>query len=670
MGVIRKINLRSNLNQFIQTGLIVAILSTSILFLGGSHIYAQLLIRTLILILSGITAWNVYNKKNDLHDVKNNVIWATLFFGLYLAYLIIQQSNWSQHINSYDPYITYRNIIQLLYYYLFFLCCLLGFSHRENTRVSLIILSLLAVAVSVLGIYQKIAGMEKIYGFVDVGGGFFATFPYENNFGGFICLTLPAMIWIAAYEVVNQFRLIREDRSSTAWHQILIKLFDSKAVFFLFGSGFVLAAAFISNSRGAVFSMLACYSITLAILLFITKKKRVAILILLFGLVILFGLHSISSNQNYEQYDLSHIVDSLTNRLVLYSSSWELFNSDILFGNGLGNFSKGITKYLTITQEHAQYVHANNDYLELLCEVGVVGFVLIFASLSLIIVPSIFGFLKRHSSWLHALGGQAIVAIFSIGLASTGDSHLRLMSLALLFIFQLALLQQASNIIIGRSRDHLKSHAELHRSKVLRTVILGLFVVLILVCSIDLYKSQKVVALSKYGRNNADMKLIDQTIKIRPTNATLYAQAADIKIQMWKSNLANKALADEYLSDALYNQKLATKYSPYDAFYYFTLSQLQYYSGDRENAIKSIEQAIDLAPYNRQYRLHLVSIFIKESKRTMSSVRRGQYWDRAKENYRFVHELKKYDEERAARLWMMDFDADTYKRLIADIEIT
>jgi heme/copper-type cytochrome/quinol oxidase subunit 3 len=124
MDVIRKIKLRGNISQFVQTAFIVIILSTSILFLGGSHIYAQLIIRTLILILSGITAWNIYHKKNDLHDLKNNVLLATLFFGLYLGYLVIQQSNWSQQINSYDPYITYRNIIQLLYYYLFFLCCL------------------------------------------------------------------------------------------------------------------------------------------------------------------------------------------------------------------------------------------------------------------------------------------------------------------------------------------------------------------------------------------------------------------------------------------------------------------------------------------------------------------------------------------------------------------
>ncbi|MGO4972119.1 O-antigen ligase family protein [[Clostridium] aminophilum] len=69
----------------------------------------------------------------------------------------------------------------------------------------------------------------------------------------------------------------------------------------------------------------------------------------------------------------SRSVDISTGRFIIWARAWKLFKNNPIIGIGWGNFSLYMTDYYN-SVTGVQVANVHNDYLQLLCETGIVGF--------------------------------------------------------------------------------------------------------------------------------------------------------------------------------------------------------------------------------------------------------------------------------------------------------
>lgn len=93
-------------------------------------------------------------------------------------------------------------------------------------------------------------------------------------------------------------------------------------------------------------------------------------------------------------------VDISSGRLKLWEKAFQLFKENPIFGIGWGRFSDHIQVYNSIINEQLANVH--NNYLQLLCEIGIVGFLLVIAPMLVLFRMTI-----KTSHKLKSLGHEA-----------------------------------------------------------------------------------------------------------------------------------------------------------------------------------------------------------------------------------------------------------------------
>jgi O-antigen ligase len=279
---------------------------------------------------------------------------------------------------SLDPHATRTELLKILSYLgIFLLIINYVESKRRLIRMSTIIV-FSGILVALLGIVQKLGEAPKIYWFWEPlfkkDATFFGPFVNPNHFAGYIEMVIPLSmgLFISKWRYLggSRFRGIRG---------FLIKVGTEegcKLVLFGFLIALMVGALLLSSSRGGVVSFLvsmACF------LLLLTKKNKdrrtllVAVVLLcsVLSLVIWIGirplLEEFSSVQNLSRdYDIQY-------RFQNWKDSTKLIRDFPLVGVGLQAFSSIFPKYKTIRLQY-YYLYAENDYLQLLCEMGILGF--------------------------------------------------------------------------------------------------------------------------------------------------------------------------------------------------------------------------------------------------------------------------------------------------------
>lgn len=87
----------------------------------------------------------------------------------------------------------------------------------------------------------------------------------------------------------------------------------------------------------------------------------------------------------------THVDASTRERNILMENAWEIFKRNPIIGCGIGNFG-----YNNATLFGGLYVYAHNNYLELLADVGIIGFFLYYAIYAQIIFGLITGIKNKN----------------------------------------------------------------------------------------------------------------------------------------------------------------------------------------------------------------------------------------------------------------------------------
>jgi len=256
------------------------------------------------------------------------------------------------------------------------------FKRRKTIRKVLWLITINALVLSVTGVIYKIAGSSKILGHFEPADAryFFSTFTYKNHWGAFCILALGGIGALTRYYKTSH--RIRSLRSKSPIPVLVLASFLIGLTVPLSGSRsctLIYALAYlvytgqlvsdilpraIGKTKKIIYSIL-CGLMLLSLLLFCsflaseeTHKEMLSVTVRQFG--------SLKEGQ-------------LETRFYIARDTFKMFLDKPIWGWGLGTYRFVINdsdRYLGNEHEYA-FIHAHNDWLQYMSEVGIVGFLLI-----------------------------------------------------------------------------------------------------------------------------------------------------------------------------------------------------------------------------------------------------------------------------------------------------
>lgn len=322
------------------------------------------------------------------------------------------------------PNITLQKTLLLLSYLVFGIVVSRSFRSAKTFSIVLFSIFIVMVLEATVGIYQYLSS----------GGGESArgTFINRNHFAGFIEMSFPLFLgyvlamgaWDESSEKSFLKRFITTDNLP-------------KQILFLFVLGVILLSVILSKSRGGIFSIL----ISLAFFYIVSSrflKKGIEIrwMIYLAAAVGFFFAVYIGLFPIIERYLL--IEEQLPSRTLIWKDTINIIKDFPVFGSGLGTFSYIFPLYKVSIVTPYVYYYSHNDYLQILTETGIVGFLLLMTALIVFLLSSVRNLIRLSSEedytrFFPLLG--ALTGILSILIHSLVDFNLQIPSNGLYFAF-------------------------------------------------------------------------------------------------------------------------------------------------------------------------------------------------------------------------------------------
>lgn len=196
---------------------------------------------------------------------------------------------------------------------------------------------------SVYAVYQGLAGMSRANGF----------YGHPMTLGGWFCIFLPLL---------------------------LIEFFERKLLgkyYWLAGLAFCICSAGLvfNATRGAWLAVTIVCTVLLLYYMF-KSKRNLAVSIIFIALIstVLVNnpkfMHRLDTIDDFDKYQ------SNTERILMWQSAWNMFKDHPILGVGLGQYKENYQqKYISPEAKEPQLSHAHNNFLQMLAENGIVGFV-------------------------------------------------------------------------------------------------------------------------------------------------------------------------------------------------------------------------------------------------------------------------------------------------------
>ncbi len=276
---------------------------------------------------------------------------------------------------------------------------------------------------AILGIAQRLAWNGRVFWIYQLveGGKPFAAWVNRNNGGGWMLMALAAGLFFVARRSIrnaasddlqvtgpvgerNGF-LKRRLRALT----MQFALVDTRHLYALAGLTAVLVGVIASLSRGAYVSLVAFLLVAIGVLLF---SRRAAAFGVVLTLLIALGL--VVWTEQLESFTqragtLVEIEDASAPRLTHWRDTWPLVRQHWLLGSGLGTW-----KLLYPPYESGVFTkwfeHAENQYLEITCELGLPGILLVGLGIGLAVGLAV-RLLGRPESTGRVLGVMLLSAV-------------------------------------------------------------------------------------------------------------------------------------------------------------------------------------------------------------------------------------------------------------------
>ncbi|HSE84244.1 MAG TPA: O-antigen ligase family protein [Thermodesulfobacteriota bacterium] len=341
------------------------------------------------------------------------------------------------------PNATWKETLLFLSYVAFGFVVSRAFTTRREIKLLLFIVLAVSFFEAAYGMYQYLLGVKSsAYPNMVFARG---TFVNRNHYAGFLEMAVPlALGYVMSLGT-------RHTGRRKSFFKTLVSSDDLlKQILFLFFTGLMLLALFFSKSRMGIFSAL--LSLVFFYLTYSSFRRgggeKTWIIILVIAVAVLYGLW-IGLYSVFERFLL--IEAESPGRLKVWKDMFNMIGDFPLFGTGFGTFSYVYPLYKESMERALVFTYAHNDYLQLMSETGILGFLSLISALVIFVLFSLRAlnrFSQERNYFRFSVTLGALTGIVSILIHSLADFNLHIPSNALYFAFLIGFIKA-----VGRSRE-------------------------------------------------------------------------------------------------------------------------------------------------------------------------------------------------------------------------
>jgi O-antigen ligase len=298
--------------------------------------------------------------------------------------------------------------------------------NRKMMNHLILIIMLIGVAKSLYGMLEFFSGHRYILNLDMKISSVTGTFINRNYFAGYLLMVIPLSVgYFFSREAFQRSRFL-------GWRHWLSSL-DGKTLLVAFGIIVMILGLLFSASRMGIVSLLLSFSLISFLFRESQRGQRFSkTTVLIFGLAMLWavwiGLDAVISR-------FFIVSESFEERWMIWVNTFQIFKDFPLIGSGLGTFVHIFPMYRSF-HIRGLVTHAENDFLQLASEVGLIGIGLLlflFVFLFFRAVLAIRSFHSRDSKKYIGMGG--VVGILALMFHSLVERNIQVPANAFLYTF-------------------------------------------------------------------------------------------------------------------------------------------------------------------------------------------------------------------------------------------
>jgi putative inorganic carbon (HCO3(-)) transporter len=392
------------------------------------------------------------------------LIWLAFLFICLLQILplpaslieLISPNRLSNHLNLASPMPWYYlstdlgqsqiSFIKSLGYFCVFLSCLVLIDNEKHIRRLLLVLLLSGTFQAIYGVLEVLSGsgFSLVFDF-PINGPATGSFVYKNHFANFLLLCLSAGLGLMVIDIE-----INKSQQSRDWRISLIStLLSSKTLVRLCLAIMVIALVMSRSRMGNVAFFSAIIGVSVFTLL-LDRKKSKGLGILIVSMLIIdlfivsqwFGLDKV-------QQRLAATSLSQEKRDEVVLDSLPIVKNHPIIGTGAGSYYSVFPGYKK-SIINSFYDHAHNDYLQMLIEYGVLGFVFLGLLVLFSFIKAMTALKKNASPISKGTAFACLLAFLGMLIHISVDFPLQAPANAVYFVIFIALSMVSTNISVNR----------------------------------------------------------------------------------------------------------------------------------------------------------------------------------------------------------------------------
>lgn len=338
---------------------------------------------------------------------------------------------------SLNPYLTRLFVIQLIIGLVFFAAALTFVSNRRRFQSIVLTILIFGSIIAFYGILQYLANPEAVYGLRPIGQSSpFASFFNKHHFAAFMEMTLGLTLGLLFGDATQK----------------------NKKIFLIIAAVVMGMALFLSGSRGGMISFLGVLAFVILVNFLVNREIKnknagedlknyilrrnlilfgggfALVLILFLAVIFIGGDQSLIRGLGLSVSD----DDITTGRSHFWWVALQIFFDHPIIGAGFDSYGAAFTSYDTWSGAY-RVEQAHNDYLQILADAGISGFICITAFIVLLFRQGTQAIRKNKDKFVFNGVIGALAGCFGILIHSFFDFPLRTPSNALYFLMLAAL---------------------------------------------------------------------------------------------------------------------------------------------------------------------------------------------------------------------------------------
>ncbi len=346
------------------------------------------------------------------------------------------------------PYTLYRystrnSLLLLLSYSVFFYTAIHSLRDLKQISRIIMLLGVFGFLFSLFSIVQKLSGTDSAYWVRKMPGKFYGSFFNPNNLSNYLMmiflLSFGHIIYLVKKRSYKNTFIATNDSQEFQFPLKKNSQGSGHLPLFLFFLLIILAAIIYSGSRGSIIIMIFS-SLVLFIISFhrrIPKAAVIGLLIVVLAGTVVLTVFWVSKQPIYSDGEHVEKRSDFELRGSIWRHSIKAIKHNPIFGTGSGTYKEIIQTFLPWDHPLARLsrylTHAHNDYLELITDTGIVGFVLFIAFVVLFVTAVVKNLLKKGGLFARSLGYSGCAVMLAMGVHSLIDFNIRIPANGFLF---------------------------------------------------------------------------------------------------------------------------------------------------------------------------------------------------------------------------------------------